>query len=298
MDNRADTREAQAEAAFPPDGQILSIGAQKVHAVVQGSGPDLVLIHGASGNTRDFTFAFADRMAQQYRVIALDRPGFGWSTPLPRDADTILDQARLLQAAAAQLGADKPVVLGHSYGGAVALAWATSMPDTLAALVPLAAPSMEWEGGISGFYKATSSTVGGATLVPLITAFVGENTVKSAIRGIFKPQPAPEGYAAYVGAPLSLRRDTLRVNAQQRARLKGEIRQMMPFYAQTDLPVEIVHGTADTTVGAQIHAVPLHDILPNSDLTLLEGIGHMPQHGAPEAVEAAINRAARRAGLR
>ncbi len=293
----AKKNEAEAEAAFPPEGEILAIGEQSVHAVVLGEGPDLVLIHGASGNTRDFTFEFAQRMAGKYRVIVLDRPGFGWSSPLPDDQGTIFDQARLLQAAAAKLGADKPIVLGHSYGGAVALAWATRMPDALSALVPVSAAAQLWPGESSLFYRVTASTLGGATVVPAITAFAPEERVQTAIASIFEPQSAPAGYDDYVGAGLSLRRQTLRINAQERVELKPQIAEMVPQYGSVTVPTEIVHGDADGTVWLSVHAEPLAREIPGAALTVLPGIGHMPHHADPEAVEAAIDRVAARAGL-
>ncbi|MCU0912582.1 MAG: alpha/beta hydrolase [Rhodobacteraceae bacterium] len=138
---RASARERAAEAAFPPEGRLLDVGGQRVHAVVMGEGPDLVLLHGLSANARDFTFSLAPRLAERYRVIVFDRPGLGHSQPLPPGADGIFDQARVLRDAAAELGAERPIVLGQSYGGAVALAWAVEFPGSAAALVSVAGPS-------------------------------------------------------------------------------------------------------------------------------------------------------------
>ncbi len=69
-------------------------------------------------------------------------------------------------------------------------------------------------------------------------------------------------------------------------------------YPEILLPVEILHGTEDTTVYADIHAKPLAEMLPDAKLTILEGIGHMPHHVVPDEIVAAIERAAVRAGLR
>ena len=296
VDRRADRREASAMAEFPPEGQILSIDGTRVHAVVAGRGPDLVLIHGAGGNTRDMTFSLAPALTDRYRVIAIDRPGFGYTDPLP-DGGTIFEQAALLQKAAAQLGADRPIVMGHSYGGAVALAWAVSRPGTLSALVPVSAASQVWDGGIGPFYKITGSALGGATVVPLITAFASEQQVEDALVGVFAPQPVPEGYSDAFGPGLTLRRVSLRANGEQRVTLKAEIAAMVPLYPQIDIPVEIVHGTADTTVGLEIHARPTARAIPGATLTELPGIGHMTQHVSVPAVTAAIDRVAARAGF-
>jgi pimeloyl-ACP methyl ester carboxylesterase len=63
------------------------------------------------------------------------------------------------------------------------------------------------------------------------------------------------------------------------------------------MPIEIVHGEADTIVPLQVHSIPLSRLAPNAQLVILPGLGHMPHHNAPEEVVAAVDRARRRAGL-
>lgn len=295
---KARAHEARAEAAFPPEGRIIEVAGQRVHAVVMGAGPDLVLIHGASGNGRDFTFDLALRLAARYRVIVFDRPGLGHSARIGTTGATLVAQAALLQEAAARLGATHPIVLGHSYGGAVALAWAVTRPQSLAALVILAGASHPWESALPLLYRVLSHPVLGPLAAPLLTAFVPDGYVENAVAEIFAPQTAPKGYLAHVGAALTLRRDSLRENALQRANLLSEIEVLHLRYNEISVPVEILHGTADTTVGLSIHARPLDEQVPGAHLTVLDGIGHMPHHATPEAVIAAIERAAARAGLK
>ena len=289
---KARSNETRAEAAFPPEGQFIEIDGQRVHAVVRGHGPDLVLIHGSSGNARDFTFALADRLASRYRVIAVDRPGLGYTDALSPAGASIREQAALLSAAARALGAEKPVVLGHSYGGAVALAWAVHQPDRLSGLVLLSAPTQPWNTPLDARYRRLSDPLIGPALATLMTAFVGKARVDEALDGIFAPQDPPAGYAAHVGPGLTLRRASLLANARQRANLLGEITALQPLYGEITVPVEIVHGTADTTVGLAIHAEPFIDQVPHARLTRLDRIGHMPQHTAPDAVVTAIDRIA------
>ena len=293
----ARSHEARAVAAYPPEGQFIRVDGRLVHAVVMGSGPDLVLIHGASGNTRDMTFALAPRLAEHYRVIVLDRPGLGYTDRIGEGGASITEQAALLQSAAATLGAAHPIVLGHSYGGAVALAWAVTRPDTLAALVSVAGAAKPWDAPLPPLYRLLSNPVLGPLAAPLLTAFVPDSYVENAVAEIFAPQVPPDGYLAHVGAPLTLRRETLRENALQRANLLTEIESLRPRYGEITIPLEIVHGTADTTVGLTIHARPLADQVPGANLAALDGIGHMPHHVATESVIAAIHRARDRAGL-
>lgn len=300
--HRARLHEARAEAAFPPEGQIIEVQGTQVHGVVMGpddgSVPDLVLIHGASGNTRDMTFDLAPRLAADYRVIVLDRPGLGYTDRINRTGATITQQAALLQKAAAQFGAEKPIVLGHSYGGAVALAWAVTQPDHIAALVDLAGAAKPWESGLSAYYRVLSHPVLGPLVIPFITAYVDDARVEQAVSEIFTPQAPPEGYLDHIGAGLTLRRHSLRANALQRANLLSEIEALHLRYDELAIPVEIAHGTADTTVGLSIHSRPLAEQVESANLTALDGIGHMPHHAATTEVIAAIHRAATRAGLR
>lgn len=306
VDRLAAAREARAVALYPPEGQIVTVMGRQVHAVVAGTGPDLVLIHGAGGNTRDMSFALLDKLAERYRVIILDRPGLGFTdrtdtrydSRFMSQAESPAEQAALLQAAAAALGAERPLVLGHSYGNAVGLAWALEHPDHIAGLIDVAGVSMPWPGDLGTYYTVNGSALGGAIVAPLITALVPESRVRASIEAIFAPNPAPEGYATYVGADLTLRRDSLRANARQVNGLRPHIVAMSGRYGGLRLPVEIVHGDADDTVPLAIHSARLVEIIPDAVLTVLPGIGHMPHHADPVAVIAAIDRAAARAGLR
>ncbi|MEM7319862.1 MAG: alpha/beta hydrolase [Pseudomonadota bacterium] len=295
---RASRNESLAESIYPPQGQILSVNGADVHAVVMGEGPDVVLIHGSGGNTRDMTFALAPALAESYRVIVIDRPGLGFSAPLEASGDSISDQAEQLMLAARQLGADRPIVVGQSYGGSVALAWAVNHPDAVSALVPVAAASNPWTTPLDPLYRITSTRTGAALVTPLISAFVPESYVSAAIAEIFAPQTVPVGYTAYVGSGLTLRRSSMRATGRQRAALLGEITALYPHYGEIVVPTEILHGTADDTVNISLHSEALERQIPGAVLTPLDGIGHMPQHSAVPDVVAAIDRAAARAGLR
>lgn len=293
---RAAAREAAAEAAYPPAGQFVTVEGRRVHALVHGAGPDLVLIHGASGSLRDFSHGLIEQLGREFRVIAFDRPGFGWSDPLP-GGGTLTEQARHLRQAARLLGADKPVVMGHSYGGSVALAWAVDAPDSVAALVPVSAPSFGWTSGLPWLYRLTAPLPGQALLVPLITAWTPRAYLMSEVAAVFAPDPMPADYADHFGPEMVLRRVSLRTNALQRAGLRDEIVALEPHYPGLTLPVELLHGTDDTTVGFSIHSERLAGVLPDVRLTPLEGVGHMPHHADPDAIVAAAKRAHARAVL-
>lgn len=292
---RLAAREAAAVRSHPPTGQFVTVDGLQVHLQVAGSGPDLVMIHGANGNLREFTFALMDHLSSRYRVIAVDRPGLGYSDALPGDVASVAGQARHLRAAVAQIGVQSPIVLGQSYGGTVALAWALQSPP--AALVLVSSPSLPWPGALDPWYRITATPLGRATLVPLASALVAQSYVRRTIDLVFAPQTAPEKYADHLGIGLTLRRESMGVNVLQINQLRPQVEVMEQDYPTLALPVELVHGDADTIVPVHIHSAPLMKILPNGALTVLSGVGHMPHHTHPDAVIAAIDRAATRAGL-
>jgi pimeloyl-ACP methyl ester carboxylesterase len=287
---RASAREAAAEAAFPATGQFVTVEGKHLHYEIRGEGPDLVMIHGASGSLRDLTFALRDRLTDRYRVTVVDRPGLGHSDAL--DDMSLLAQARFLKAGVAQLGVTEPVVLGQSYGGAVALAWA--LDGGPRALVLVASPSMPWPGKLDIWYRITDTAVGRALAIPMASAFVSDSYVRSATAAVFAPDPVPPGYDDFLGTPLTLRRETLAANVKQVNALRAELVTMEPRYPRLTLPVELIHGSADTIVPLSIHSGPVSQLLPNARLTVIDGAGHMPHHAHADIVLQAIDRAALR----
>ncbi len=299
-DRRAGAREAAAEASYPPEGVLLSVNGARVHALTRGAGPDLVLIHGASGNLRDFTFDLMDRLTGEYRVTAFDRPGMGHSDPHPTDPQSPVAQADTLRAAAGTLGLTAPILVGHSYGGAVAMAWALAAdleeaPQAPAAIVLLAGATYPWPGDLGLYYRVMTSRLGQRLVIPLITAFAPRAQAVSVAEGIFAPQSPPPGYSGHIGIALSMRRAALRLNALQVDGLKPYVEAMAPRYPTLSMPIEIVHGTSDTIVGLSIHSERMAAEVPGARLTVLEGIGHMPHHSATESALGAIRRAHERA---
>lgn len=302
---RASSRAAGAESAFPPEGAFVEVAGRRVHYVQKGEGPDLVLIHGASGNGRDMTYRFVDRLTDRYRVTVFDRPGLGYTdrvspalaNPFARRGETPQEQADLLRAAARALGIERPIVLGHSYGGSVAMAWALGDPEGTAAVVDVSGATMPWRGPLNWTYRITEGRLAGAVVPWLVAAWAPQAIVDRAIAGTFRPDDVPDAYAEQLGAALTIRAASFRANARQVNSLLPAVTAMAARYPSLTMPLEIVHGDLDTIVGLEVHSRPLAGLVPGAHLTVLPGVGHMPHHTHPEAVVAAIDRARTRAGL-
>jgi pimeloyl-ACP methyl ester carboxylesterase len=301
IDTRATTREADWESRYPPMGRMVEVDGRRVHVFeagrAAGTAPDVVLIHGANGSLRDFTFDLVGRLAPDYRVIAVDRPGLGWSDGWG-DADSDPQvQARILRRALAGHGLRRPIIVGHSYGGAVAMGWALEAEAETGAVVLLAGATMPWPGELGLLYRFLGSSAGFVGR-GVIAGVVSERTARGVTSTVFSPDRVPRGYTDHFGPMMAMRRSVQETNTRQVNTLKGHVTRMSAEYPRLTLPIEALHGTADTIVGLQIHSQRLAAEVGSVNLTVLEGVGHMPHHARPEETVAAIARAAARAGLR
>ncbi|PXW70401.1 pimeloyl-ACP methyl ester carboxylesterase [Loktanella sp. PT4BL] len=303
-------RAAQATTQYPPLGQFVDVTGGQVHYVQDGSGPHLVLLHGAGGNLREWTFDLMNRLTDRYTVTAFDRPGLGYTDRVPgiatgltaTEGDSPQAQAAMLREAAEKLGITDPIVAGHSFGGIVSYAWAVAgldqdSPANASAIVSFAGVTMPWPGGLDRYYTVNGSAFGGVITIPAISAFVPPSVVDSSIEATFAPQSAPAGYADYIGAGLTLRPSSMRANTRQVNTSRPHVVQLSQRYPELTLPIEILHGEEDTTVPIHIHAEEIAKIVPQVNTTRLPGVGHMPHHADPLAAISAIDRAALRAGI-
>lgn len=291
---------AAIERENPPRGAFVEVQGVAVHHVLAGpeDGPAVVLIHGASGNLNDMTYDLGPRLAAAgFRVAAFDRPGLG-HTPRPRGREwwRPLEQAALLRGAAAALGLRRPVLLGHSWGAAVAMGWAVAAEgaaDAPAGVVSVSGATMPWrEGGDGALTPLVTSRVFAALGAAVLRAATAGDGGAGAVGRIFRPQAAPEGYLEWLQAELILRTASFRANSEDIQKLNRALRAQAEGYGRVSVPVEILHGGADTITGAAIHAEGLAAALARAPVRVevLEGVGHMLHHARPDTVVAAVAR--------
>jgi pimeloyl-ACP methyl ester carboxylesterase len=103
----------------------LAVAGLRVKLTEWGRGPEVVLLHGLTGS-RAYLEPYAERLARTHRVIAIDLPGHGGSDMI--EPFSVSEAARVMADAAAAAGAERPVVLGHSFGAPLAVAWAAERP--------------------------------------------------------------------------------------------------------------------------------------------------------------------------
>lgn len=274
----------QLEDEYPATGAFVEVSGVKLHYRVLGQGQPLVMLHGASGNLQDFASSLAPELLQEYQLILFDRPGHGYSE---RPAGEWLDprqQAALLHQALAVLGVERPVMIGHSWSGALVLAYLLAYPETTAGGILISGASHPWQGGVSWTNHLSGTPLLGPVFHRTLLYPLGSLAMDKAIESVFSPNPVPEGYRDRIAAPLILRPQQFRFNAQDVRYLSQFLAQQSPSYAQIELPVLLVTGDQDGVVPAWNHSDRLIKQLSKGQLHYISGAGHAPHHSHTQAV--------------
>ena len=251
----------------------------------------MLLVHGASGNFADLHNALAGNLAELgFRVLAVDRPGHGWSARLGRRAEAAAPQgqARFIREALRAEGVDQAIVVVHSLAGVLGLAMALDAPEFTRGLVLLAPVSHPWPGGVSLYYTIAASRWFGPAFRWLIVPFAGLVYLEPGLRGVFAPNPIPPDYVRRTGLKLMFRPWHFRSNAEDVVDVEGYVRELSRRYREIQTPTAIVTGDSDGVVYAHIHSTGCARDIGGAVLTVLEGVGHSPHYAAPDAVIQAI----------
>lgn len=286
-----------AEKIAPPIGEFVETGAARMHALLMGpedaAAPPVVLIHGASVNLRDMKIALGDPLSKERRVLMIDRPGRGYSE---RDDNgyRLASQAEAIHGVVRAYGLEDYIVVGQSFGGAVALNYALQYQDEMAGLVLLAPVSHEWPGGVDWYNNVSETPVLGFFLRRLIIPAYGSLAGRDVTDGSFAPNEPPENYYARAGVPLLFRPRDFKANAADIAHLKDEIRKQEDRYGEISVPTAIAAGEADDTVSPRIHAQPLARQIDGATLTMFPDTGHALHHARTEEIVEMIEAVASR----
>jgi len=289
------------EHTHPPRGRFVDVGGSRQHVVELGCGADagsvtaVVLIHGAGCNLEDMYLALGERLAARYRVILVDRPGLGWSERGAGEAASPAEQAAVLRGLLDRLGVNRAIVVGHSWGGTLALTFALDHPQRVSGLV-LIAPPTHPRLPPTVKLNAVFATPAGWLLAHTLAFPFGALLIGAGFRGAFLPEAPPHGYLRRAAARLLLRPHTLRANAADVAGLEVFLAQQIGRYPTLATPTVIITGDRDMVVAPQHHAMKLAAAAPGARLRVLPGCGHLLHHGAADRVIAAVAELARETG--
>ena len=279
----------KAEEMVPPVGKFQPVPGGVIHYVEMGpaDAPPLVLIHGLSGQLQHFTYALADLLAPDFRLIILDRPGCGYST---RDHDRLAilpEQAKMIQSFLDILKIEQPILCGHSLGGAIALAMALDAPEKirgLALLAPLTHPIEE-----AGVFKGliVHSPFVRRVMAQTVAVPMAQRSAAEVLQQVFAPSPCPDDFPIQAGAVLGLRPKSF-ITASADATLgSGNIALQSARYAPAlKTPGAVLFGDQDTVLDPQTNGSTMERF--GLQCQMLPDQGHMLPICAPTQCNAFI----------
>ena len=274
---------ATSENSMPSEDHVVTVGKLQVHYVESGSGRPVILIHGNPGGVEDFELGAMDSIAREYHVIAIDRPGHGGSDST---AASVEYQAELLHQTLSTLGIQMPILVGHSWGGSLALCYVLKYPTEVAAMVLLAPAAYADKGNI--FIRAAAKIPFAGDLVGLLgKSVLSRGLLKRELANAFYPQTVPDKYFKVVSASWFGRKQ-LKAFFEDEADLNDCLKDMKGKYSSIKIPVVIVTGDQDRIVAAKENAYRLQKAIRGSRLVKLKNTGHEIPQTNPESILAAL----------
>lgn len=283
----------KAERENPPAGKFIEVDGVRLHYLERGQGQPVVIFHGNGTMAEEIDISgVLDLASEKYRVIAFDRPGYGYSE---RPRSTIWDpvaQARLFDKALRQMGIDMPVVVGHSWGAMVAAALGLERPEETHSLVLISGYFYPTPRMDVPLFSPPAIPVIGDLLRYTLSPLVGRAIWPLLLRKMFYPARTSPRFKNDYPVWMTLRPGQLRAASAEVAEMIPAAYQLSKRYHQLNMPIALLAGAGDIHALPRLHTERLHNLLPNSEMTLVPDAGHMVTHTSPESVVAAIDRAA------
>jgi len=285
----------RVEAMLPPRGQFMDIDGQRIHYTdTGGSKPPIVMIHGLGGNLLHFGYAMADKLAADYRVILIDRPGAGYSTRPEGASATLTAQAKTIATFIRRLGLKEPLLVGHSLGGALSLATALDHPDcagALALIAPLTHATEVVPEMFQGLVVASPlmrKAIAWTVAVPL-----GIRRGPVVLKEVFAPEAAPADFPIRAGGLLGLRPVAFYNTSTDLMAASETLPGYMARYKSLDIPMAMLFGRGDRVLDYRAQGEAMKIVCPALDLELVEG-GHMLPMTQADRCVALVRRVAER----
>lgn len=278
----------KAEELVPADGRFVDVDGARMHVVELGPkdarGPAIVMIHGIMAQLRNFSHSLADRLAKDHRVILVDRPGWGHSR-LNGPRPDLARQGQMIAQLIDTLGLEKPLVVGHSMGGAVTLALATERPEVPGALA-LIAPLTQMVDQPPAVFRGLMAPPGVREVlawtiaVPMAVAFG-----KQGAEAVFAPDPVPADFAVTGGGALSARTSAYQMGSFEIRMAQQAMPRLVARYGEIRVPVSILYGRQDALLDPALHGERTVAEIAGAKLMLIDG-GHMLPLTHPDETEA------------
>lgn len=285
-----------AEAAVPRSGSTIEIEGNEIHYVERGEGRPILMIHGLGGSLHHMRRPLMEAFGDDFRLIALDRAGSGYSSRGEGQQGTLAEQARQIAAFIDRMGLEKPLIVGHSLGGAIALATALDYPEKVSGLA-LLSPLTRFEPNLPPEFKALAiaSPFKRRLIANTLAVPMSLKNGPQVLERVFGPQQPPADYGVEGGALVGLRPSHFYATSTDLVGSRTDLENYEGRYNELAMPVGILFGTKDRVLNYERHGLSMTDRVAGLDIELLDGVGHMPQYAETQRVVGFIRRIAERA---
>ena len=269
-------------------GDFIELGGVKLHHLITGpeNAPTLLVLHGASTSLYEPHMALSNAL-EAYRVIWLDRPGLGWSER-PKGPWSPEREAELIAHFLTALGVPRVVVLGHSWGAAIALRLLMDCPNHVGGGVLISPAARAWVGEAASYNKMTGWPVIGPLISHVIAPTLGPGQLPKGVASAFHPEPVPTGYVETAQLERLFNPSVWKANAADMAKVNQHLAEQETRYGEITQPVVILAGPKDTVVRTSRHAEPVAKALPHGEVRLFPKAGHNLHHGYSHEVTQAV----------
>jgi|SRR5690554_2021567 len=289
----------RVELGLPAEGRFITIMGNRIHYIEQGHGAQtLLLVHGLSGVSQNFSYRMLGELARDYRVVAIDRPGSGYSERPDHASASVVVQADVIAGLIDALKLDKPLLVGHSLGGAVCLATALRHPQKLRGLALIAPLTHMPPGGPSSAFAALAirqswlrKLFAWTLMVPMAI-----RRRKQVLDIVFGPEAVPADFPIRGGGALGLRPSHFVAASRDLVALEEVLPQMQQRYTDLQLPIRILYGRDDRILDPQEQGQAMVERLPSVELELIDG-GHMLPLTQPDLTTDFVRRSLQAAPL-
>ena len=285
------------ERTYPNIGELTDVGGYRLNALhlprpPTSDLPALVFIHGASGNLRDQFEAFAAPLRGRAEMLFVDRPGHGYSERGTAENALPSGQADAIARLMDKRGIKSAIIIGHSFGGAIAAAFGVRHPERTEGLLFLAPATHPWPGGVDWYYTLAAMPVFGWLFTRLLVIPIGLRRIENGTLNIFHPNKRPADYIAKTAPELVLRPETFRNNAADVVNLFAYVSAHAPRYREIKAPTIIITGDSDDIVLEELHSRGLARDILGAELITIHNLGHKPDYVTTDVAIAAMERLA------
>jgi pimeloyl-ACP methyl ester carboxylesterase len=271
--------------------KTVELGAERsLHAVIEGEGPDLVLLHGALATSHDWLSgpAWDGLVRAGFRVTAVDRPGHGRSRR-PRYEGVPRDQARQIRAGLLALGIEEPTLVGHSFGGLVSLAFAELFPAEVGELVLVAPIAFPEPRPLEHLLLAPRATPLLGRFVSLAAAATFDPPVLKLVQKLmWSPEDVPSWWEASFPYDDVLSTGSLVREGEDMAAILPLSPSGLLDLAGIRTPTRIIGGDSDKIVQHGRQGRLAAALMPNAGYAQVQGACHMVHHTHAELILEAV----------